>query len=128
MILNPLMSDIYKVVICDQFLLCLRNSIGIFALVNISFFTCNSFVDTCKKHPVFKHLIEECNGPYSMHYQETGKYNVGWKPFNETANKINRRGKRKTLYKGYEDPWQFSSKFYSALNCMFLKCFYLIHE
>jgi len=65
--------------------------------------------DTCTKHEVFQHLIKKCIGGYSYSNQLNETFNVGWSPYNETANRMNRIGLSKTVYEGLEAPWKYSS-------------------
>ena len=70
---------------------------------------CN--LDSCIKHPVFVHLIVDCNGAYSIQDQDSKDYNFGWKPYNKTENDILGKGERPVVHRGNIDPWLYSSKF-----------------
>ena len=70
---------------------------------------CN--LDSCIKHPVFVHLIVDCNGAYSIQDQYSKDYNFGWKPYNKTENDILGKGERPVVHRGNIDPWLYSSKF-----------------
>ena len=68
-------------------------------------------VESCEKHPVFKHLVEECNAGYSWSVEQQENYSPGWnEELNKTMRYRARRGKRKALYLGLEDPWRYKSK------------------
>ncbi|XP_065658368.1 uncharacterized protein LOC100211692 isoform X4 [Hydra vulgaris] len=70
---------------------------------------------SCEKHPVFKYLIDQCNAAYGYNVEETDDYKAGWlPPLNQTERFRRRRGKRKAIWKGFEDPWLYQSS--SILN------------
>ncbi|XP_065066412.1 uncharacterized protein LOC135692255 [Rhopilema esculentum] len=66
--------------------------------------------NTCTKHPVFKYIVSECNGAYSWSNEDTEQYSAGWKPpLNKTETRKLRHRKRKALWLGLENPWQYQS-------------------
>ena len=66
---------------------------------------------SCEKHPVFEHLVEQCNAGYSWSVEQTENFSPGWEPeLNKTMRYRARRGKRKALYLGLENPWRYQSK------------------
>ena len=78
-------------------------------------------LESCEKHPVFKHLVEECNAGYSWSVEQQENFSPGWnEELNKTMRYRARRGKRKALYLGLEDPWRYKSMvlfiyFFSAI-------------
>ena len=59
---------------------------------------------------MFVHLIEGCNGAYSIPDQDSKNYNFGWKPYSKTENDILDKRERPIIYRGNIDPWLYSSK------------------
>ncbi|XP_065658340.1 uncharacterized protein LOC100206152 isoform X5 [Hydra vulgaris] len=66
--------------------------------------------NSCTKHPVFKYLINECNAGYSYSSEETREFKAGWlPPLNKTERFRRRKGKKKAVWKGLEDPWLYQT-------------------
>ena len=57
------------------------------------------FVDTCNVHPSFKHLIDHCNGPYSVFNEDKRWFKPGWQ------SPYKKKGEQKRRF----SPWKYAT-------------------